>query len=150
MKKVMIFIMLLMTVMAFAQKTRTYVKYGTYTAGDTISVNSSGNVSGSYSHVGSDSIKFWIAASDSISTFIDRITKDPANGTIAMGSWAVVDSLVGTTDGGTTTGYGNLILSSVWKSTTGVTGWNYGYRIRIRATGNSWVGGTYKFGWLCK
>jgi len=148
MKKVMIFILMLLVVSAFSQ--RSYVKTGTYTAGDTINITSTGNVSGSYSHVAFDSIKFWIVASDSINTFIDRITKDPSNGTTAMGSWAVVDSLTGTTNNGTGTGYGNLVLSTSWLATTGVTAWNYGYRLRIRAAGNPAVSGTYKFGWLCK
>jgi hypothetical protein len=148
MKKIMILALMLLATALFAQ--RSYVKSGTYTAGDTISITSTGNVSGSYSHVGYDSIKYWLAASDSVSVFVDRISKDPTLGTTAMGSWTVIDSLVGTTNNGTGTGYGNLILSTLWKAATGTTGWNYGYRIRVRATGNPATSGTYKFGWLCK
>jgi len=148
MKKIMIFILMLMAVMAFAQ--RTYVKSGTYLDMDTVTITSVGNVSGSYSHVGYDSIKYWIAASDSVAVYVDRISMDPSLANTAKGSWALVDSLKGTTNNGTTTGFGNLVLSANWLTTTGVTGWNYGYRLRFLLAGNAALGGTYKFGWLCK
>jgi hypothetical protein len=148
MKKVIVFILMLFAVSAFAQ--RSYVKSGTYLAMDTVVITSTGNVSGSYSHVGYDSIKYWVAASDSVAVYVDRITMDPSLNNTAKGSWALIDSLKGTTNNGTTTGFGNLVLSSYWLPATGVTGWNYGYRLRFLVAGNATLGGTYRWGWLLK
>jgi hypothetical protein len=147
-KFVLMFALMLMSVIAFAQ--RSYVKSGTYVASDTVTITSAGNVSGSYSHVAYDSIKYWIAASDSVALYVDRISMDPSLGTTAKGSWTCIDSLIGTTNNGTTTGYGNLVLSANWHTASRVTAWNYGYRLRFYAAGNAALGGTYKFGWLCK
>ncbi|MFA5014282.1 MAG: hypothetical protein WC549_01895 [Actinomycetota bacterium] len=144
-----LFIMLFALVsLSFAQ--RAFVQYGTYEASDTVSVQSfSAPYSTIFSHVGYDSIKFWISASDSVNLFIDRANIEPTGyGTkLATGSWTTLDSLTGTTNNGTGYGTGNLVSSTVWK---GLDAWNYSYRLRFRSTGNGATGGSYRIGWLLK
>ena len=58
--------------------------------------------------------KCWISATDSVSVFIDRVPVEPTTiaAKYAYGSWAVVDSLSGTTNNGTGYGTGNLVVVS--------------------------------------
>ena len=139
------FVMFLAVSMSYSQ--RTWVKSGTYEASDTVDVTQNYNTT--FSHIGYDSIKFWISATDSVSVFIDRVPVEPTTiaTKYAYGSWAVVDSLSGTTNNGTGYGTGNLVVSTVWK---GLDVWNYRYRLRFRSTLNGATGGSYRFGWYLK
>lgn len=145
----LIFAMFVVSAMtAFSQ--RSYVMYGTYEASDTTTViNNKGRGAILFSHVGYDSIGFWISASDSVSVYVDRMPSEatPEGIPYAKGSWATVDSLVGTTNNGTVSGYGNLINSTAFKSCTP---WNYYYRLRFKSSGNAAAGGNFRFGWYLK
>lgn len=150
MKRFIFLFAMLIALSAIALSQRAYVMYGTYEASDTITVtNNVAKNATLFAHVGFDSIGFWISASDSVFVYIDRMSSEPTGqGTpYAKGSWTAIDSLSGTTDGGSGSGYGNLVYSTALKSCTP---WNYYYRLRFKSTGNGATGGSFRFGWNLK
>lgn len=150
MKRLIFLFAMFVALSATALSQRAYVMYGTYEASDTTTVtNNVARNATLFSHVGFDSIGFWISASDSVSVYVDRMTSEPTGqgDPYAKGSWATVDSLSGTTNNGTGSGYGNLVYSTALKSCTP---WNYYYRLRFKSTGNGASGGSFRFGWLLK
>jgi hypothetical protein len=94
-----------------------------------------------------DSIKTWIASSDSVKVYVDYMKAGSTSSTTsAYGSWTTIDSLIGAVDGGTTAPYGNLVMSTAsFRSTP----FSIKYRLRFISTANG--GGYYglfKFGHL--
>lgn len=143
MKKIIFAIMFMLPVFALSQNSMVTLLSSHWHPSDTLYTSTY------YGCSAWDSCKIWIATSDSVKVYVDKCNANLASGAIAYSSWVLVDSLVGTTDGGTSAPYGNMV-TMVTNYATSPFPVKYRLRFAAVADGGGFYG-TFKFGhWLKK